>query len=139
MSRTLSYLFPCLFCFAMGCGGAKYYPVEGTVTFADGKPLSGGSVEFRSEEEDTKGWNATAEIGQDGKFSVRTFRGDKYHPGAVIGKHSIIVTPPPDEGSKAGVTPPAPLHADMLSYDKSGLKFEVKPGPNTCPLTVRKP
>ena len=61
------------------------------------------------------------------------------HLGAVVGKHSIIVRPPEDEGSMAGATPPVPIHADMLSYEKSGLNFEVKPGPNTCPLTVRKP
>jgi hypothetical protein len=101
--------------------------------------MKGGTVEFRSDEEDTKGWNANGVIDKDGKFTLQTYRSDKQNPGAVQGKHSIIVRPPEDEGSMAGATPPVPIHADMLSYDKSGLKFEVKPGPNTCPLTVRKP
>ena len=126
-------------CVVAGCGSPKFHPVEGTVTFADGTPMKGGSVEFRSEEEETKGLTATGAIDETGKFTLQTYSGDKYKPGAVAGKHSVIVTPPPDEGSKAGVAPPPVLHADLLSYEKSGLKFVVNPGPNSCTLTVRIP
>jgi hypothetical protein len=125
---------------ALGCGGTgNFHPVHGTVTFPDGTVLAGGSVEFRSEEPATLNWNATGQIDAQGKFTLRTFQDNRYFDGAVLGKHSIIVTPPPDEGSVAGSTPPAVLHSDMLVYEKSLLSFEVKPGANTCTLTVRKP
>ena len=80
MHRSLSVLFSIVTLIATGCGGEKLHPVEGTVTFADGSPMTGGSVEFRSEEADTKGQNATGTIDATGKFTLQTYRGNKYQP-----------------------------------------------------------
>src|SRR5205085_213820 len=75
-----------------GCGKSqKTYPVEGSVTYPDGKPLVGGSVEFESQEAETKGLNARGDIGADGSYRLKTGKDD----GAVEGSHRVIVVPPP--------------------------------------------
>jgi hypothetical protein len=127
-----------------GCGASSLptYPVTGEVVFPDGSPLSGGVVEFRSLQ-GTPAVVARGEIGQDGKFSLTTFKpGD----GAIAGEHQVMVSPamprdtddlPPAERLRVmqGIDP------KFTSYQSSGLQFIVKPdaGGQHFRVTVQPP
>src|SRR3954453_14239622 len=88
---------------AAGCGETrpKVYPAEGKVVFADGKPVTEGSVEFELDSTEHKvGKNPRSAIGPDGHFKLTTFdEGD----GAAAGEHRVVVLPPlrePTTGTK---------------------------------------
>lgn len=70
-----------------GCepSGLRTYPVNGTVTFADGQPVKFGTVEFYSEAHDL---TARGKIQPDGTFQLGTFTADD---GAVEGAHNVII------------------------------------------------
>ena len=66
----------------------KVYEVKGSVVLEDGKPLTGGTVEF----EPVSGsvYQASGEIGPDGSFSLKTAdSGD----GAAPGEYRVKVVP----------------------------------------------
>lgn len=82
---------------AGGCGGdgqdhPDTYPVTGTVVAADGKPVAGGMIEFRSTV--GKPLSALGVIGPDGTFELATMSGNRKLPGAVAGSHQVTVIPP---------------------------------------------
>ncbi|MDR3664266.1 MAG: hypothetical protein P4L86_28445, partial [Mycobacterium sp.] len=59
-----------------GCGGpgpslGTLYPVTGQVLLADGKPLTGGSVQFIPKQ---GGLPASGKIGPDGTFALRSLK-----------------------------------------------------------------
>lgn len=71
-----------------GCGDSRpaTYPVEGVLRFEDGRPVTFGTVEFRSPAERL---TARGKIDERGHFHLTTFsEGD----GAVAGEHQVIVT-----------------------------------------------
>src|SRR4051812_35551845 len=93
MTRRVTPLLV-LFCL-VGCGQSiKTLPVSGKVTLADGAPLKGGRIEFRSDAEATKGINAQGEIDEQGNYRVSTWRDGKELAGAVAGPHTVVVLPP---------------------------------------------
>lgn len=123
-----------------GCGERRppTYPVTGKVTFPDGKPLAGGTVEFESEVASAEGLNARGEIQADGTFSMTTYEPDD---GAIEGRHRVIVhaPQPADSGNMSG-PPPAPvLHPRFRSFETSGLTITVEPKNNEYPITVTGP
>jgi hypothetical protein len=120
-----------------GCNSRpKTYPVEGKVTFPDNTPLVGATVEFESQEAETKGVNARGEVGEDGTYRLKTGRED----GAVEGLHRVIVVPPPyPPGNMSGPAPKEVLHSRFRSYETSGLQFTVKPEPNRFNISVDLP
>lgn len=76
-----------LFCL-MGCGDGRpqTYPVEGSVRFENGQPVTFGSVEFRSPE---LRFMARSKIDSQGRFALSTFVNED---GAVAGEHQVVVT-----------------------------------------------
>jgi hypothetical protein len=79
LAALLSWLAGC------GSGLPPTYPVSGKVRFADGAPVTWGSVEFYSPA--TK-LAARGTIQPDGTFQLSTF-GDR--DGAVAGKHQVTI------------------------------------------------
>lgn len=72
---------------AVGCGKSRpeTYPVEGMLRFEDGRPVTFGTVEFRSP---TERLTARGKIDARGHFRLTTFvEGD----GAVAGEHQVVV------------------------------------------------
>lgn len=90
LSRTQRILALCmslLVLSAIGCGssGPEMVPIRGTVKF-DGKPLSGGTVEYIPT--DPQGRKALGRIGADGDYVLTTFKaGD----GAIVGSYKVVV------------------------------------------------
>jgi hypothetical protein len=115
-------------CCPLGCGSPpENLPatceVTGTVLAADGKPLGGGLIEFRSKTQNTL--PATGRIGADGTFALTTMVNQKKLPGAVAGSHQVTVMPPLPQSPSQDVQPvvqpitlPTPLEV------KSGGKNE---------------
>lgn len=125
---------------ATGCGDGRRatYPVTGTVKFADGTPLAGGTVEFESSDPTAEHLNARGEIQADGAFRLSTYvEGD----GAIEGEHRVSVHPPqpPDSGNMSGPPPKPILHFRYRDFNTSGLTFTVKPDKNEFPITVERP
>ncbi|MDZ7616195.1 MAG: hypothetical protein U1E05_04275 [Patescibacteria group bacterium] len=93
---TLELLAVGLLCLG-GCGrddGQDHpdtYPATGTVIAADGKPVGGGMIEFRSTA--GKPLSALGVIGPDGTFELATMSGNRKLPGAVAGSHQVTVIP----------------------------------------------
>lgn len=110
----------CMFC---GCGreGLTTYPVSGTVTFPDGKPLAGGSIIFQSTEHPV---TARGPILDDGSFELGTYSpGD----GAVAGEHRLAILPPkPQRDTDEGIVLPE-IDVKYQNPERSGLVYEVQP------------
>ena len=106
-----------------GCGHGDRLPtyvVSGKVVFADDKPLRGGTILFESESQPVF---ARGPIAEDGTFSVGTYEvGD----GAVAGWHRVAVLPAPPEVDADEVSVPPPIDVKYQSYERSGLRFEIK-------------
>ncbi|MBA3481748.1 MAG: hypothetical protein H0T51_08030 [Pirellulales bacterium] len=124
------------------------YPVEGRVTFADGQPLPGGTVEFqpvaqRDESEAEKGSppdvaSSRGVIQEDGTYKISTF---KPEDGATEGKHRVLVIPGLPPGPINPMSPAKPvIHHRFQRFETSGLEFTVKPdGPNKFDIAVDRP
>src|SRR5271166_2991911 len=74
-----------------GCGTGQYsgpvYPVEGQVVLANGKPLTGGAVQFIPKE---GGMLAFGKIDRDGKFSLVSL---DQRQGAAPGEYKVRIEP----------------------------------------------
>lgn len=122
MRRTL-LLLAALVISGCGAGEPAVYPVTGVVQFRGGKPLTAGLLEFAPLD---GGPAARGKLNPDGTFTVST--GDR--PGAVAGKHRIVVLPmamadgaPLNHRHKAVVA--HPRHA---RFETSGLTATVEAG-----------
>lgn len=75
---------------AVGCGGTSYStaPVSGTVTL-NGKALADASVQFQPAMGGNPGPPSYGTTDDEGHFTL-AFRDEK--PGAVVGKHRVIIT-----------------------------------------------
>jgi hypothetical protein len=113
---------------AAGCGGPRYYPVEGTVVYDDGTPaaeLAGGEVSLESVA-DKK--NAAGEIRKDGSFRIRAPLG---RDGVPAGAYRALVRPP--EGRRD-----SPIDAKYTRYTTSGIEVTVNEAPTTITVTVQR-
>lgn len=128
-----------------GCGDDQLptYPVHGTVTFADGTPLRGGTVEFRCGAVSPP-MIARGEISQDGTFVLGTYA---EQDGAIAGDHQVAIAPlvprdtdglPPAERERALL---GGIHPRFLNYVQSGITCTVTDDParNSFPITVEPP
>jgi hypothetical protein len=70
------------------------YPVHGRVTYRDGSPVTDGLVQFQSQEDRSIVTNAV--IQKDGGYSLVTKRGRLQAEGAIVGSHSVMITPASD-------------------------------------------
>ena len=114
-----------------GCGGGKQptYRAGGKVSFADGKPLPGGWVSFRSLNSDKK-ISARGSIQSDGTFKLTTY---KPNDGAVEGQHQAMVVPEIqfERGEPASGNRPRPPPVDrkFSNFETSDLEFTVTDDP----------
>lgn len=137
MFRQQSLLFVALLgSIAAGCsdGNPATYPVHGSVRFADGKPLTKGTVEFEVMDHEMA-ITATGEISEEGTFQLGTFESDD---GAIAGRHRAVVVADHQIGTGAerpGLLPVL-LHPRFRDFDTSGLEFEVKPEDNEFTISV---
>jgi hypothetical protein len=119
---SLGYLCLLLLAFAIGCGSkATTYPAGGKVVHADGKPVSNGSVTFRSQAGE-RPVTARGPLQQDGTFKLTTFASND---GAVAGKHQALVSVTVVEGD---FSPPR-IDPRYTHFETSGLEFTVTTDP----------
>lgn len=106
-----------------GCGGDRYYPVEGQLVWRDGTPvkeLEGARVNFDAPEKST---GASGVVQPDGTFRLTTMSPDD---GALPGKYKVVIS---ERRQSAGGSLLSPTIADMRYLDAgtSDLTAEVKP------------
>ena len=91
-----------------GCTGgeklSKTFPVTGKVFGRDGKPLTGGMVQFQHTTDLTL--TVTGEIQPDGSFTLQTIKGKQVLPGAIEGEYTATAMLPIPAGEHA---PPRPI------------------------------
>lgn len=122
---------------ASGCsdsGKLKTYPVAGTVKYADGSPLTRGTVHFEREKISARG-----AIQSDGRFVLGTYAdADGAHEGSYKISFSGAMEPPAStEGTGGGKDL---LDPKFLSTETSGLERTVKAGSNQIDdIVVDKP
>jgi hypothetical protein len=120
-----------------GCDGnaGGTFPIHGKVVYADGSPVTGGTINF--EPEGTEGEFASGIINSDGTYEIRTT--DKL-AGAKPGKYRVSITPPEVESEGENTKPPPPpIDRKFMIATTSGLTAEVKPGNNEFKFTVERP
>lgn len=115
-----------------GCGGGKY-PVRGTVTLDDGTPLAKGLVVFERAE-GGPAVTARGAVAADGQYVLST---EKPGDGVPPGKYRVLVNPldlsdVPDDQKDL------PFDVKYTKFATSGLEFDVKSGPNDCPIRLEK-
>jgi len=110
-----------------GCGGpgpytGTLYPVKGQVLLADGKPLTGGFVQFIPKQ---GGLPATGSIGPDGTFSLKSL---KNREGAAPGEYKVRIEPSPQLLSRRGkAASKLPFASRYRDYDgETGLTAMIK-------------
>jgi hypothetical protein len=127
-------------CILAGCGkgGLATYPVEGRVSFPDGKPLHGGTVEFQPVGEQKGKISARGRIQPDGTYQMSTFA---EADGTIEGKHRVLVMSPLPPGHLDPAFPPRPIiNPRFQRYDTSMLEYTVKSdGSNKFDITVDPP
>lgn len=117
-----------------GCGGSKMAAVSGTVSHK-GKPITGGTLIFSPA---VSGQPASAEVEPDGTFKLGTIKpGD----GALIGKHRVTFTPPPQQltekqQSDPKYNAPPPLYMGLVPKQ---VEVEIKSGPNVLEIELVRP
>lgn len=127
------FLPPALFLLILttGCGDPTRAKVTGTVTI-DGKPISGGMIEFRPEAQD--GPTAGVGIGPDGTYKTET----------ATGRMVVVIEGTKVVGQrKAYDTPDSPMIDVVKSYiparynRKSELRVDLKAGTNVCDFDLK--
>lgn len=134
---------------AMGCGGVKLVPVQGTV-FKDGKPMADANVSFVPDQSNKESTAGTGVTGEDGAFQIRF----EDRAGLSPGKYKVMVVSNSVEGiavnpdfeadpmmarqaalakkpSEAAKATPfrADFEAEIESEGNKTLKFEAKSAP----------
>lgn len=114
----------------VGCGDSVDYqlaPVSGTVTL-DGRPVPYTQIVFQPKataENLTPGPGSTAFCDEQGRFELKTVRGE---PGAVVGLHSVQIYahgPPKPTSGDVDVGPKAPEAFPARYNVSTRLTFEV--------------
>ena len=128
-----------------GCGPGlpATYPAQGAVSYKGGtgaaKPLIGGHVRLESVS-DPKTF-ARGEVQEDGTFALVMYKDGRSYAGLITGDYRARVEPPgyddyeTDEERAKKLKQVKPQY---LSYDKSGLKFQIEPRENTLKVEVEK-
>jgi hypothetical protein len=111
-----------------GCGsGQRVSPppvthkTEGVVLKKDGKPVTGGSVEFRHAT--MPEFVSLGDVGADGRFTLRTMGGNQDASGGQEGEHTVTYTPPLNAQGET--------NSIMLSK-----KYTIKSGDNNITVTL---
>jgi hypothetical protein len=100
----------------------KTCPVRGKVVFRQGGPFPGGTIQFQSL--DRPSVSASGKIGPDGTFELTSFIAGDQAPGAVAGRHRVIITPPFIGGAPPTI-PPVPPQEITVSEGENNLTITV--------------
>jgi hypothetical protein len=119
--------------FAAGCtGGFGDAQVSGRVTL-DGRPLAEARVEFQpigSKENPNPGVGSYGVTDAEGRYSLMLLASPP-RPGAVVGDHRVAIRARAARGNRPDDRRVATADPVPAKYnDRSGLTFQVKPGPN---------
>jgi len=128
---------------AAGCGKKTSYklaPVSGVVTL-DGKPVPGLCVSFQpvaGKAGPDVGPSSIGFTGPDGRYTLQAIQ--TRQPGAVVGKHNVLLSTVSQEDPDSDLTQPPPKELLPPQYRGKALAFEV-PAAGTdkadFPLTSR--
>jgi hypothetical protein len=100
----------------------KTCPVRGKVVFQQGGPFPGGTIQFQSL--DRPSVSASSKIAADGTFELTSFIAGDQAPGAVAGRHRVIITPPFIGGAPPTI-PPVPPQEITVSEGENNLTITV--------------
>jgi len=124
IGRVLAVL--CLVVAAAGCKSQARLPdtvpVRGKVVFRGGAPLTGGMIQFQSQERPDV--MASSVIAPDGSFELSSFMSGARAPGAVPGQHRVIIVPPFDESNRH--SPAIPPQDVTVSAGKNDLTIAIE-------------
>lgn len=127
VARTSAVLFAAMSVLGpAGCGGpgpyrGPLYPVKGRVLLADGRPLTGGTIQFIPSR---GGRPASGKIEADGTFSLRS----KAREGAAPGEYKVRIEPSREMLSTKGrrAAPRLPFAPKYREYDgETGLTATI--------------
>ena len=94
LPTTVAVLLGVVLLCAAGCAKKpslpQMHPVRGKVVFSDGKPVHGGSVWFKPQ--DDPHVTTRGKIEPDGTFTLSSFMAGGHGPGAIAGPHRVTVT-----------------------------------------------
>lgn len=119
-----------------GChDGPEMIPVSGTVVFPDGKPVTGGTIEFETADRKPP-VTATGEISETGSFVLGT-----YSPtdGVLPGKHRVVVVSDYEIGTgkeRPDLVPKPNVHSRFRKFESSELEFDIKKGQSPIQVVV---
>jgi hypothetical protein len=123
-----------------GSGGDGLAVVKGKISYK-GKPVPNGTVNFLPEDGNKP--SATGEIQPDGSYELQTFQSNRPSPGAVIGKHTVVIVAMQDMASRLPEEriplPPPIVPIKYTSPATSDLKAEVKDQENTIDFDLQDP
>lgn len=128
-----------------GCGPSrlKTYPAKGVVAYKDAgtsvTPLDGGFVRLELVSDPTT--TAQGKIEDEGKFELLMYKGSASFGGLVPGEYRGRIEPPGYddlETDDARAKKLRQVKPKYLSYDKSGLKFQIEPRDNALKIEVEK-
>jgi hypothetical protein len=117
---------------AAGCGGARYYPVDGEVVYPDGSPatgLAGSTVVMESADQKV---SAQGTVDDSGHFMMTT---QKPGDGVVPGKQKVMISRGGNNPEKPNPRVIAEKYEDTRT---SGLEVDVEPKANHVKLTVER-
>jgi hypothetical protein len=110
------------------------YPASGTVVYADGKPMNGGSVQFTSSADPQL--RVVGTVDANGGFTLATLKDNRRADGAPEGEYKVTVFPPSltdprggvAEGHK-GVLPIALPKPYRIEAGTNSIRIELPSGP----------
>lgn len=121
----------------LGCGSQSMHPVQGTVHFPDGSPLTTGRVVLDGGDVDSGSWGL---IHPDGSFQLGTFDVDDGVPPGVYRVYiENAMTLPPDNWGDRDFTPRPLIHARFANPETSGLAYDIPGESTTWDIEVEKP
>ncbi|MDX1947888.1 MAG: carboxypeptidase-like regulatory domain-containing protein [Pirellulaceae bacterium] len=112
-----------------GCSGGGLAPVQGTVTFADGRPAQNITVTFQEREKQV-GASGTTDASGIYRLSSQS-PGDGAPPG-----NYLVSVHQPGPADSNDPEPPRLFPKRYENAQTSGLSCEVKPGPNEFNITL---
>jgi len=124
----------------LGCGARPQplpttYPVHGTVTYRDRKPVTGGLVQFQAQAEPSV--TTVATIQSDGMYRMSTMRNGLRVDGAVAGPNRVIVTPPGSTTSQQATNTDIGRRGVIPTVYP--VPYNVEPRDNEYHLTIERP
>ena len=119
-----------------GCFGGGLYPVEGQVTWKDGRPateIAGSLIFFEQAEKQT---SSQGIVQPDGSFRLNTL---DENDGAPDGEHTVYIIEVGRRsagGEDGSAIAPGKIHTKYMTPSTSDLRATVKPGTNKITLQV---